>query len=180
MTWLTELWHSMSRARALALALLMAVVGVALSAAFPQDAEAFPILPIIVGGAAALGVFGGAAGDLVVQGVQAILDWIYGGLKDTITPFVMEFLTRVDLVFDGGLERMVVPLVVIGADDDARRNLVGDPGLRRRDRWDGERRERDERRADARRGPGAVDGRLAHRRADRRRRGQRVQLLRAT
>ncbi|MFP5364647.1 MAG: hypothetical protein ACLGI5_18165 [Thermoleophilia bacterium] len=51
----------------------------------------------------------------MLKGVQAILDWVYGGLKDTITPFVMQFLTRVDLVFDGGLRRMVVPLVVIGA-----------------------------------------------------------------
>ena len=115
MTRLSELWHDSRGRRATALALLVALVGLSLSAVFPRDAEALPILPIIVGGAAAVGVFGGAAGDLVVQGVQAILDWIYGGLKDTITPFVMEFLTRVDLVFDGGLERMVVPLVVIGA-----------------------------------------------------------------
>ena len=56
-----------------------------------------------------------AAGSVVLDGVKAILDWIFGGLRDTITPFVMRFLTRVDLVFGGGLERMVVPLVVIGA-----------------------------------------------------------------
>ena len=106
--------------RPVALALLVAWVGLTVSAAFPQDADAFnPITPIIKGGGDAIGWFGskvlGAAGHVVLDGVQAILDWIYGGLTDTITPFVMKFLTRVDLVFDGGLERMVVPLVVIGA-----------------------------------------------------------------
>ena len=77
------------------------------------------MLPIILGGSLAVGLFGGEIADAVggeaLKLVQAILDWIYGGLKDTITPFVMEFLTRVDLVFEGGLEKMVMPLVVIGA-----------------------------------------------------------------
>ena len=97
----------------------MTWAGLSISAAFPQNADAIgPLLPIVIGGG--LLAFGGdtvagAAGDLVLKGVQAILDWIYGGLTDTITPFVMKFLTRVDLVFEGGLERMVVPLVVIGA-----------------------------------------------------------------
>ena len=104
----------------LVLALLVTWGCLTLSAAFPQNADAIgPLIPILIGGGALVGLFGdtvaGAAGDLVLGGVQAVLDWIYGGLKDTITPFVMKFLTRVDLVFDGGLERMVMPLVVIGA-----------------------------------------------------------------
>jgi len=111
--------HGTSRWRAVALALLVTWAGLALSAAVPQSADA--VLPQVIGGEVAKGLFGGgspildAPGALVLKGVQAILDWIYGGLKDTITPFVMQFLTRVDLVFDGGLRRMVVPLVVIGA-----------------------------------------------------------------
>ena len=121
MSRLTQRWQSGDRARAVGLALLVTWVGLSISAAFPQDADALgPLLPIVIGGGLLAGAFGGdtivgAAGDLVLKGVQAILDWIYGGLTDTITPFVMKFLTRVDLVFDGGLERMVVPLVVIGA-----------------------------------------------------------------
>lgn len=117
---LTRSWQSADRGRAIGLALLVTCAGLSVSAAFPRDADAFnPIAPIIEGGGQALGWFGskvlGAAGHVVLEGVQAILDWIYGGLMDTITPFVMRFLTRVDLVFDGGLERMVVPLVVVGA-----------------------------------------------------------------
>ena len=121
MSRLAQRWQSGDRARAVGLALLVTWVGLSISAAFPQDADALgPLLPIVIGGGLLAGAFGGdkivgAAGDLVLKGVQAILDWIYGGLTDTITPFVMKFLTRVDLVFDGGLERMVVPLVVIGA-----------------------------------------------------------------
>jgi hypothetical protein len=117
----TPRWQSGDRARAVGLALLVTWVGLSISAAFPQDADALgPLLPIVIGGGLLAGAFGGdtivgAAGDLVLKGVQAILDWIYGGMTDTITPFIMKFLTRVDLVFDGGLERMVVPLVVIGA-----------------------------------------------------------------
>ena len=119
MSRLTHSWRSAGRARAIGLALLATWAGLSISAAFPQNADAIgPLLPIVIGGG--LLAFGGdtvagAAGDLVLKGVQAILDWIYGGLTDTITPFVMKFLTRVDLVFEGGLERMVVPLVVIGA-----------------------------------------------------------------
>lgn len=119
MSRLTHSWRSADRARAIGLALLATWAGLSISAAFPQNADAIgPLLPIVIGGG--LLAFGGdtivgAAGDLVLKGVQAILDWIYGGLTDTITPFVMKFLTRVNLVFDGGLERMVVPLVVIGA-----------------------------------------------------------------
>ena len=119
MSRLTSSWRSADRARAIGLALLVTWAGLSISAAFPQNADAIgPLLPIVIGGG--LLAFGGdtvagAAGDLVLKGVQAILDWIYGGLTDTITPFVMKFLTRVDLVFEGGLERMVVPLVVIGA-----------------------------------------------------------------
>ena len=118
---LTESWRSSERGRAIGFALLVVWAGLSLSALFPQDADAIgPLLPIVIGGGLLAGAFGGdtiagAAGDLVLKGVQAILDWIYGGLTDTITPFVMKFLTRVDLVFDGGLERMAVPLVVIGA-----------------------------------------------------------------
>lgn len=112
-------WQGHRRGRAVALALLVTWAGLALSAAVPQSADA--VLPQVLGGEVVKGLFGGgspildAPGALVLKGVQAILDWIYGGLKDTITPFVMQFLTRVDLVFDGGLRRMVVPLVVIGA-----------------------------------------------------------------
>ena len=121
MTRLTRSWQRAGRARAIGLALLVTLAGLSISAAFPQNADAIgALLPIVIGGGLLTGAFGGdkilgAAGDLVLKGVQAILDWIYGGLTDTITPFVMKFLTRVDLVFDGGLERMVVPLVVIGA-----------------------------------------------------------------
>jgi hypothetical protein len=109
-----------TRARSVGLALLVTCTGLSISAALPQDADAFnPVAPIINGAGHALGWFGskvaGAAGRVVLDGVQAILDWIYGGLTDTITPFVMKFLTRVDLVFAGGLERMVMPFVVIGA-----------------------------------------------------------------
>jgi hypothetical protein len=109
------------RRRTVALALLVTWVGVTIAAAFPSRAEAIPnpAAPLIEGGGKVLGWFGskvaGTASDVVLGGVQAILDWVYGGLKDTITPFVMKFLTRIDLVFDGGLERMTVPLVVIGA-----------------------------------------------------------------
>jgi hypothetical protein len=99
------------------------VLGVALwaSASSPEEAHAdIPVLGPALGlGGKALGWFGGqvthAAGSVVLDGVKAILDWIFGGLRDTITPYVMRFLTRIDLVFGGGLDRMVVPLVVIGA-----------------------------------------------------------------
>jgi hypothetical protein len=99
------------------------VLGVALlaSASTPEDAHAdIPVLGPALGlGGKALGWFGGqvthVAGSVVLDGVKAILDWIFGGLRDTITPYVMRFLTRIDLVFGGGLDRMVVPLVVIGA-----------------------------------------------------------------
>jgi len=106
--------------RPVGLGLLVVWVGLTVSAMVPQRAEAInPVSPVINGGGKLLGWFGGkvggAAADVVLSGVQAILDWIYGGLTNTITPFVMKFLTRVDLVFEGGLERMVVPLVVIGA-----------------------------------------------------------------
>jgi hypothetical protein len=100
---------------------LLIVVGLAIAASSPEEAEAqIPLIgPALELGGKALGWFGGevsqAAGGLVLDGVKAILDWIFGGLRDTITPFVMRFLTRVDLVFGGGLDRMVVPLVVIGA-----------------------------------------------------------------
>ncbi len=116
----TSRWQALGRRRGVGLTLLVIAVGLAVAAASPQEAEAFnPVAPIVHGGEQALGWFGskvlGAAGHVVLDGVQAILDWVYGGLQSTITPFVMRFLTRVDLVFDGGLQRMVVPLVVIGA-----------------------------------------------------------------
>lgn len=107
--------------RLIGLAALGTGVGLSVSASTAQDADAsIPLLGPALGiGGKALGWFGGkvtsAAGGVVLEGVKAILDWIFGGLRDTITPFVMRFLTRVDLVFGGGLERMVVPLVVIGA-----------------------------------------------------------------
>jgi len=71
--------------RPAALALLVAWVGRTISAAFPQDADAFnPVAPIIKGGGDAIGWFGskvlGAAGHVVLDGVQAILDWIYSTL----------------------------------------------------------------------------------------------------
>jgi hypothetical protein len=96
-------------------------IGLLASASTPEDAHAdIPVLGPALGlGGKALGWFGGqvthAAGSVVLDGVKAILDWIFGGLRDTITPYVMRFLTRIDLVFGGGLDRMVVPLVVIGA-----------------------------------------------------------------
>ncbi len=95
--------------------------GLIASALSPDEADAsIPLLGPALGiGGKALEWFGGQAshlaGGAVLDGVKAILDWIFGGLRDTITPFVMRFLTRVDLVFGGGLDRMVVPLVVIGA-----------------------------------------------------------------
>ncbi|MDQ3677205.1 MAG: hypothetical protein M3401_10450 [Actinomycetota bacterium] len=119
MSRLAQRWQNTGWGRPIALALLVMWVALSVSAAFPQDADA--ALPLLIGGGLLVaGFLGGdkivgAAGELVLKGVQAVLDWIYGGLKDTITPFVMEFLTRVDLVFEGGLERLVVPLVVIGA-----------------------------------------------------------------
>jgi hypothetical protein len=116
--------RSLRRSRSVRLAGLTTVVlGVALlaSASTPEDAHAdIPVLGPALGlGGKALEWFGGqvthVAGSVVLDGVKAILDWIFGGLRDTITPYVMRFLTRVDLVFGGGLDRMVVPLVVIGA-----------------------------------------------------------------
>ncbi len=116
--------RSLRRSRAARLAgLTTLVMGVVLlvSASTPEEADAdIPVLGPALGlGGKALGWFGGqvthAAGSVVLDGVKAILDWIFGGLRDTITPYVMRFLTRIDLVFGGGLDRMVVPLVVIGA-----------------------------------------------------------------
>lgn len=107
--------------RVIGLTTVVMGVGLLMSASSPQEADAdIPVLGPALGlGGKALGWFGGqvthAAGSVVLDGVKAILDWIFGGLRDTITPYVMKFLTRVDLVFGGGLERMVVPLVVIGA-----------------------------------------------------------------
>lgn len=120
MTRARERWRGGGLRRSVGLALLVTWLGLTVAALVPQRADAFnPVKPLIDGGGKVLGWFGGkvagAAGDVVLSGVQAILDWIYGGLRDTITPAVMQFLTRVDLVFGGGLERMVVPLVVIGA-----------------------------------------------------------------
>lgn len=112
------------RARSLRLigvATVVTGVGLSIAAFSPENADAaIPLLgPALGVGGKVLGWFGGlathAAGGAVLDGVKAILDWIFGGLRDTITPFVMRFLTRVDLVFGGGLDRMVVPLVVIGA-----------------------------------------------------------------
>ena len=108
-------------ARWIGLTALLMGVGLSISASSPENAHAqIPFVGPALGiGGKALGWFGGevsqAAGGLVLDGVKAILDWIFGGLRDTITPFAMRFLTRVDLVFGGGLDRMVVPLVVIGA-----------------------------------------------------------------
>ena len=107
--------------RVIGLTTVVMGVGLLVSASSPEEADAdIPVLGPALGlGGKALGWFGGqvthAAGSVVLDGVKAILDWIFGGLRDTITPYVMKFLTRVDLVFGGGLERMVVPLVVIGA-----------------------------------------------------------------
>jgi hypothetical protein len=107
--------------RLVGLTTLVTGVGLLVSASAPEDAQAdIPVLgPALGAGGKALGWFGGqvthAAGSVVLDGVKAILDWIFGGLRDTITPYVMRFLTRIDLVFGGGLDRMVVPLVVIGA-----------------------------------------------------------------
>jgi len=87
---LRESWRSTERGRAIGLALVVTWLGLSLSAVFPQDADAIgPLLPIVIGGGLLAGAFGGdtivgAAGDLVLKGVQAILDWIYGGLTDTM------------------------------------------------------------------------------------------------
>lgn len=76
-------WRGHRRGRAVALALLVTWAGLALSAAVPQSADA--VLPQVLGGEVAKGLFGGgssildAPGALVLKGVQAILDWIYGG-----------------------------------------------------------------------------------------------------
>jgi len=73
-------WRSAGRARAVGLAMLLIWVSLSISAAFPQDADAIgPLLPIVIGGGLLAGAFGGdeivgAAGDLVLKGVQAILD----------------------------------------------------------------------------------------------------------
>lgn len=107
--------------RLIGLATVVMSAALLASASTPEDADAeIPLLgPALGVGGKALEWFGGAvthaAGSVVLDGVKAILDWVFGGLRDTITPYVMRFLTRVDLVFGGGLDRMVVPLVVIGA-----------------------------------------------------------------
>jgi hypothetical protein len=106
--------------RRIGLTALLTGAALSVAASLPEEAKAIPLVGPALGiGGKALGWFGGevtnAAGGVVLDGVKAILDWIFGGLRDTITPFVMRFLTRVDLVFGGGLDRMVVPLVVIGA-----------------------------------------------------------------
>jgi hypothetical protein len=67
-------------------------IGLLASASTPEDAHAdIPVLAPALGlGGKALGWFGGqvthAAGSVVLDGVKAILDWIFGGLRDTITP----------------------------------------------------------------------------------------------
>jgi len=65
------MWRSAERGRAIGLALLVAWAGLTLSALFPRDADAIgPLLPIVIGGGALAGAFGG---DTIVGGAYGLV-----------------------------------------------------------------------------------------------------------
>jgi hypothetical protein len=107
------------RRRAVLVALALTWVGLALSAAFPQQAGAINLFgldiptPLDLAGEV-VSWFGEAAKDTIVGAFVDLLNWLFGTLVSTITVPLIKWMTSIDLIFGGPLEAVAAPVVVIG------------------------------------------------------------------